>query len=449
MKRGALLDLLIRPVTIIQVAVFAPIAVLLLFFAAALQPSAAVAAVSIACAGFGLFVGQAIRVAARCVFAWTLPAFRRALLREFVVGGIAVSGVATAIGVLGGGGIERALVLFAVGFGSFSVGAVYFLAPDWTQLLTLAYILAVPWFMAGRSAAAAVVGVPLVTVAISGAVSALVPWGTFSRGAFRWSALTGPGQAARSIWQDWPMLVRWRRPRARSTRAAASAPAPARYVGNPVVGGVLANYRAIRPLTWLALPVVWLLCLAVFRTLVFDDGRVNPFTAFWVTLQFIWWTGASRSRRSECQAMLPRSRRQHAAVAYASDLGDALFFLGLLLASAAIVGALGGMGGAVLRGLAVMAIFFPAGRWLSGPPVGERWKAEVVVGVLGLLGVMAFLVMFRTVVNHLPKLVSSGATQAVVLGSLVLLSQVLHWRGLRRYLMTRDLVGGSTSLFES
>ncbi len=239
------------------------------------------------------------------------------------------------------------------------------------------------------------------------------------------------------------MLVRWRRPRARSTRAAASAPAPGRYVGNPLVGGVLANYRAIRPLTWLTLPWVMLLSLAVFRTLVFDGVGVNPFTVFWVTLPFIWWTGASRSRRSVCEAMLPRSRRQHAAVAYASDLGDAVLFLGLVLASAAIVGALDGMRGATLRGLAVMAIFFPAGRWLSGPPVGERWKAEVAVGVLGLLGVMAFLVVFRTVVNHLPTLVRSGATQAVVLGSLVLLSQFLHWRSVRQYLMTRDLVGDS------
>jgi hypothetical protein len=52
--------------------------------------------------------------------------------------------------------------------------------------------------------------------------------------------------------------------------------------------------------------------------------------------------------------------------------------------------------------------------------------------------------VFRTVVNHLPKLVSSGATQGVVLGSLVLLSQFLHWRSVRRYLTTRDLVGGAT-----
>ena len=443
MRRGALVDLLVRPLTIVQVVVFAPLAVLLLFFAAALRPEVAVAAVSIACAGIGLFVGQAMRVAARCVLAWTLPGFRRALLGEFVVAGLAVSALATAISVLGGGGIEQTFVLFAVGFGSFSAGAVYFLAPDWTQVLTLAYILAVPWFMSGRSAAGAVPGAPLAAAVIAGAVSALVLWGTFSRGAFRWSALAGPGQGARSSWHDWPMLVRWRRPRTRSTRAAARASAPARYVGNPLVGGVLANYRAIRPLTWFTLPAVTLLCLAVLRTGVFDDARANPFTAFWVTLPFLWGTGASRSRHAGCQAILPRSRRQHAAVAYASDLGDALLFLGVVLASAAIVGALDGMGGAVLRGLAVMAIFFPAGRWLSGPPVGERWKAEVVVGVLGLLGVMVFLIVLRVVVTHLPALVGSGAMQAVVLGSLVLLSQFLHWRSVRRYLTTQDLVGDS------
>ena len=66
-------------------------------------------------------------MAARSAFAWTLPGFRRALLREFVVAGLTVSALTTAIGVLGGGGIERPLVLFAVGFALFEILALVIL----------------------------------------------------------------------------------------------------------------------------------------------------------------------------------------------------------------------------------------------------------------------------------------------------------------------------------
>jgi hypothetical protein len=444
MRRGAVLDLLVRPMIIIQVAVFGPISVILLFVAAALRPGTAVAASSVVCAGFGLFVGQGIRVAAGCAFAWTLPAFRRALLLEFVAGGLALSGLATAILLIGGAGTDQAVPVFAAGFASFSVGAVSLLGPQSTQLLVLAFMLVVPRFAFGRTAATAILGAPLATVAIAGAVSALVLWTTFSRGAFRWSALTGPRQDGQSFWQRWGMSARWRNRRNRQMRPESPATAPARYVGYAAAGGVLANYRAVRPVTWLFLPFVFLLCLAVFRADVFDGGRVNPFTGGWFILAFVWWTSASWSRRSACQAMLPWSRRHHAIVAYVRDLGDALLFLLLMLAAASLVLGLEGMRGPVLRGLAVMAIFFPAARWLSGPPVGDRWKASVFTLVLAIVGIATFLVALNLLATHLPALVSSGAWQGIVLGALVLLSQALHWRSLHRYLTTRDLVGDLT-----
>jgi hypothetical protein len=442
MRRGALVDLLIRPVTIIQVSVFAPLAVIMLFLAAGLRPGAAIAASSMACAGFGLFVGQGIRVAARCVFAWTLPAFRRALLRELVAVGLAVSGLATAVTLIGGAGTQQALAVFAVGFASFALGAVSLLAAEVTQLLVFAYIVIVSQFASWRPAAPAIQGAPLATVAIAGAVSALVLWGTFSRGAFRWSALTGPRQSGHSIWHELS-LTAWRpRRRARSTSGEVGVASPARYVGDTVAGSVLANYRAVQPVAWLFLPFVFLLCLAVFQSDVFGGVHVNPFTASWFVLAFVWWTSASWSRRSACQAMLPWSRRHHVTVAYVRDLGDGLLFLLLMLAAAALVGGLEGIRGPVLCGLAGMAAFFPAARWMSGPPVGERWKSSAVGAVLALVGVGVFLVVLG-VVTHLPDVVSSGTAQGVLLGLLVLLSQVLHWRGLRRYLTTRDLVGDS------
>ena len=45
------------------------------------------------------------------------------------------------------------------------------------------------------------------------------------------------------------------------------------------------------------------------------------------------------------------------------------------------------------------------------------------------------------VVTHVPDMVGSGAAQCALLGLLVILSQVLHWRGLQRFLTTHDLVG--------
>ena len=440
MRRGALVDLLIRPVTTIQVSVFAPLAVIMLFLAAGLRPGAAVAASSIACSVFGLFVGQAIRVAARCVFAWTLPAFRQALLREFVLGGLAVSGLATAVTLIGGAGTQQALAVFAVGFASFALGAVSLLAAEVTQLLVFAYIVIVSQFASWRPAAPAIQGVPLATVAIASAVSALLLRGAFSRGGFRWSALTGPRQRGHSIWHELS-LTAWRpRRRARSTSGEVGVASPARYVGDTVAGCVLANYRAVQPVAWLFLPFVFLICLAVFQSDVVDGVHVNPFTASWFVLAFVWWTSASWSRRSACQAMLPWSRRHHVTVAYVRDLGDGLLFLVLMLAAAALVGGLEGIRGPVLCGLAGMATFFPAARWMSGPPIGERWKSSAVGAVLALVGVGVFLVVLG-VVTHLLYEVISGTALGVLLGLLVLLSQILHWRGLRRYLTTRDLVG--------
>jgi hypothetical protein len=437
MGRRALVDLVLRPVTLIQVAVFAPLAFLMLFLAAPLRPGAAVAASSIACAGFGLFVGQAIRVAARCSLTWTLPGFRRGLVREFVVGGVAVSGLATVITLVGGAGMEQTVPVFAVGFASFSLGAVCLLAPEWTQLLVLAYIILGGQFASRRSASAIIHSAPLVIFAIAGTVSAIVLRGTFSRAALRWSALTGPRQDGQSFWQQWGIRARWSKPGARSIRSGTLAASRARYVGSPVAGGVIANYRAVRPLAWLFLLAVFLLGLAVFV----DGVQVDPFAASWAVLVFVWWTSASWSSRSTCQATLPWSRRQHVAIAFIRDLGDALLFLLLMLAAAALVGGVGEMRGPVLRGLAVMAIFFPATRWLSGPPVGERWKNGAAAALLAAVGIATSLVVLNLVVTHLPDMVGSGAAQGALLGLLVILSQVLHWRGLQRFLTTHDLVG--------
>jgi hypothetical protein len=60
----------------------------------------------------------------------------------------------------------------------------------------------------------------------------------------------------------------------------------------------------------------------------------------------------------------------------------------------------------------------------------------------GIGVVVVFVVALNLAVTGLPKLVSSGAAQAVVLGLLIVGSQVLNWRRLKGYFANRDLVGG-------
>jgi hypothetical protein len=65
-----------------------------------------------------------------------------------------------------------------------------------------------------------------------------------------------------------------------------------------------------------------------------------------------------------------------------------------------------------------------------------------MTAVLSFVLIVVFCAVFSLVVTGLPLLVSSGAAQAVVLGLLIVGSQVLNWRRLKGYFANRDLVGG-------
>jgi hypothetical protein len=148
------------------------------------------------------------------------------------------------------------------------------------------------------------------------------------------------------------------------------------------------------------------------------------------------------SKGSASRATLPWSRRHHLAVAFARSLGDPLVIL-LVLSPALAAFAAGNpeLLGTAGRGIAVVAIFFPAFQWAAGPPTGGPWADRGVAMILTLSVAMAFLLALRLVVSGLPLLVSSGAAQAVVLGLLIVGSQVLNWRRLKGYFANRDLVG--------
>jgi hypothetical protein len=440
MKRRALLNLLVRPLTAVLAVLLLPL-VTVAILAASSTPQAAVAGVAVViCAAIGIFVGEGIAEAARCPFAWTLPRFRRALLREFVVCGMAASALVALI-VAAVSPITATSLLVAVGFTAFTLGGAVHLVPEGALLFPIAVVAV---FAAGPSAPASWLNAPLETVTAALAVSALALWSAFSTRAFRWSALTGPRQDGRFIWHEWSTMPWWPRPRTRFWRPASRAPSRARYVGTSVLCTVVSSYRATRPGAWLGALALWALCSLYLVPSNLNTVRLRPLSGLWAILATLAWVIAAWSRRSASRAPLPWSRQQHLTVTYLRDLGGLAGFLtmiatGLVAAAPAVSPE---VLGAVGRGIGVMAVFVPAAEWISGPPTGGRRADGGVEAVLGLVLFVAFVVVLNLVIVGLPELVSSGAAQAVVLGLLIVGSQVLNWRRLKGYFANRDLVRG-------
>jgi len=439
MRRGALFNLLVRPLTIVFTAGVLPMAAILLFVAGSRRPASVIGVSAFVCAVLGAFIGEGMMEAARCSFAWTLPRYRRALLGEFVICGAAVSALVALIGAVASITPPPTFLVAAVGFAAFSWGGALYLLPERSLLIPIAGLV----LLASGSSGAAALLRALTTVTAALAVAALALWSAFSSRAFRWSALTGPGQDGRFIWHEWPTMPWWPTPRTRFWRRASQAPSRARYVGTSVLRSVVSSYRAIAPTTWLAslaLGVLYFVAVGPNAPSV----RRMPFPYLLPILMFGWWMGASSSRSSAWRATLPWSRRHHFAVTYVRDLGSMLAFL--LVIAPAIAAADAGGGPAVLgalgRAIAVTALFFPAIQWASGPPTGGRWPDPGMSAVLSFVLIVVLCAVFSLVVTGLPKLVSSGVAQAVVLGVLLVGSQALNWRRLKGYFAGRDLVGG-------
>ena len=443
MRRGALLHLLDRPAGIAFAALFMPVAVILLFAAGVRRPSRFVEVAGLVCFFVGAFGGTTLTDAARCSFAWTLPRYRRALLAEFAICGAVVSALVALIGAVVATTPAQTFLVVAVGFAAYSLGGALFLTPEGSLLVPVVFVT----FVASRSwAPAPVISAPLVTIAATTAVSALALWSAFSSRTFRWSALTGPREDGRLIWNGWPTMPWW--PRLRRLRAGAGrkGASRARYVGTSVPRGVVSSYRPIRANAWLpaiaALSVLYVVAVGPIAL-----GSV-PRTGYWIAWAiFIVFSLMNRSsyghHSSASRATLPCSRRHHFSVAFARNLGDPLVTL-VVLSPALAAFAVGNpeLLGPAVRGIAVIAIFFPAFQWAAGPPTGGPWADRGMTMILTLAVAMVFLLALRLVVTGLPALVSSGVAQGVVLGLLIVGSQALNWRRLNRYFANRDLVGG-------
>jgi len=443
MRRRAFLRLLERPAGIAFAALFTPAAVIMLFVAGLRGPSRFVEAAGLVCFFVGAFGGITLTDAARCSFAWTLPRYRRALLVEFAFCGAVVCAFVTLIGAVSAAPSAPALLVAAVGLAAYAVGGALFLTPEGSLLFPFAFIAFVAWRL---WTPAPVISAPLAAMPVSAAVSALAMWSAFSSRTFRWSALLGPREDGRLMWNGWPTMPWWPRLRRRRAGAGRRDAARARYVGTSVLRGVVSSYRPIRANAWLPATAG----LSMFYIAAVGPNALGsiPRTGFWIAWAiFIVFSLMSRSsyghHSSASRAALPWSRRHHLAVAFARHLGDPFVIL-LVLSPALAAFAVGNpqLLGLVGRGIAVIVIFFPAFQWAAGPPTGGPWADRGVAMILTLSVGMAFLLALPLVVSGLPLLVTSGAAQAVVLGLLVAGSQVLNWRRLKGYFATRDLVGG-------
>ena len=442
MRRGAFLHLLVRPAAIAFAALFMPAAVILLFAAGVRRPFRFVEVAGMVCLCAGVFAGTTITDAARCTFAWTLPRYRRALLVEFAVCGAVVSAFVALIGAVVATTPAQTFLVAAVGFAAYSLGGGLFLTPEGSLLAPVAFVA----FVASQSwTPAPVISAPVGTVVVTAAVSALALWSAFSSRTFRWSALTGPREDGRLLWNGWPTMPWWPRLRRRRGGAGPQGASRARYVGTSILRGVVSSSRTMRANEWF-----FALALSVWYVVAVGPNSLNsvPRRTFWSAWAiFMVFSSMHRtsygSHGSASRATLPWSRRHHLAVAFARNLGDPLVIL-VVLSPALAAFALGNPGllGPAVRGIAVIAIFLPAFQWAAGPPTGGPWADRGMTMVLTLAVAMVFIVALRLVVSGLPLLVSSGAAQAVVLGLLIAGSQVLNWRRLKGYFASRDLVGG-------
>jgi hypothetical protein len=446
MRRGALLNLVARPLTILYVAdVLAPAVMALAVMALDPGDSRAVGVVVrfslYTCALSGVCLGGAITTAARCSFAWTLPRFRREVLREFVACGVPVSVASGLIATLTTSATMSGLLAGVMGFAVFSLGGAMSLIPEAPPLLLLG---GGAFAFFATSTPGAVLNAPLAVAAIAVAIASTVAlWFGLGNRTLRSSSDSGVRGNVPFVSNELHTLAWW--PRRQPRRAGACPEDTSRlpYVGTSVFRGVVTSYQPVRPrrllgdagvgvllVALIMASLVWLKLITVNpaapSNLWFSFVLVGPMTALAVR------TGLA-VRSSLWPVGLPWSRRQQLLVAYVRDL---IAMLGYLLA-------------ACLATLAVaFVIAHPDRQWIAGlaragaatalllPMFQGRDRGRLVLAILVVIPVAA------TVYGvSLPVLVISPAAQAIVLGVLFVASQSLHWLSLRRYFTSRDLVG--------
>ncbi len=446
MRRGALFNLLVRPLTIWYV----PFAVAPLVMALLLDPTFAGGLIRTSlftCAILGLFLGGQIRLVIGCSFAWTLPRFRRAVVWEFVVCGVAVSAVPGLIVAIATGAISFALMASVTGLAAFSVSGALCVIPEAAPLVTLGS-LALLWFPV--SVPAAILDAPVAVITVGVAISSLALWLGFRSRTVRWSAVCARQGPVGSVSYQLHSLL-WGENRLPHRADAPREIAPREvYVGTSVLRGVASTYQAARR-RWLQVPVVIGILLITMITAdviwlnLTTDSPAAPLN-LWLGLAIVGPITVQAARRSSSRVALPWSRRQHLAVSYTRDLIDTLaYVLAVCLPAITVFFVIahpdGQLLGTLARAAAATALFFPVFQWPDGPTAGKRemFQRQSMSAAL-FVGPVVTVTGVALCVYGLPRIFTSLAAQVVVLGLLLIASQGLYWLRLRRHFTTHDLV---------
>jgi len=452
MRRGALLTLVARPMTITFVAiVVAPLVMLqVLIFMGEWESASQVLRIALfACAMIGSYLGGQIVQTIGYPFAWTLPRFRRAVVWEFVACGVAVSVVPGLVVAIATGAMASTLMASVTGFAVFSVSGALCVIPEAAPLVWLGCGAALMWFR--MSVPAAILDAPVAVITVGIAISSLALWLGFRTRAVRWSAVCA--RQAPVGWVSYPLhtLLRGQN-RLRDQVNAPSAIAPrVEYVGTSVSQGVASTYRAVR-YRWVQAPVqVGILVITMITTdLIWlslnNDSPAVPLN-LWIGLAIVGPITVEASRRSTSGVVPPWSRRQHLAVGYTRDLIDTLAYpIAACFPAIAVFFLLAHpdrqLLGMLARAAVATAVFFPVFQW---PPTGkagmrQRHSMSAATFVRPVVTVTGVAVC----VAGLPHLASAPAVQAAGLGVLLVASQVIYWVMLRRFFTTRDLVDQET-----
>jgi hypothetical protein len=453
MRLGALLKLLARGPTIwfAAFALLPAVMALVLVLAGEARSAGLVLGFSVyMCAMSGGYLGGQFVLAIGCSFVWTLPRFRRKVLREFVACGIAVSTVPALIVTVTAGASVSSLLAGVTGFAAFSLGGALSVIPEAQLVFALGW-LAFMWFPTAFPSS--VLDAPLIISPIALAISIVALRLGFGRRTFRWAVLNAREGAVGPISYQLHTLLGLRKRRPRRAGACPEGASRAPYVGTAVVRGVAYSYRAFRGWWLFANPVAAVILFALMTAgfvrlnLITEGPAASP--NLWFGLVLVGALFSFFGRRSCSRVALPWSRRQHLAVAYTLDLLDTL---GFLLATCPLAVAVfiaiahpdAPLVGALARAGAATAVFLPVFQWPGRPPTGEPWLGEFQnLSALLVVRPVVILAGVALCVYGLPVIFTTLAAQATVLGLLLVASQALYWLTLRHAFTTRDLIGQS------
>jgi hypothetical protein len=449
----ALLPLVARPRILILIALIIavtvlPVAILALVESPGPDPGER-AGLAIVLAGgplgfLGCACGFAVRQAAWCSFAWTIPGFRRRLRIEFMASTLVLALATTVLAMVA---FRPALALFPIvlltSVAGFTLGCSFATVPESPFLFLLLplapFVVRVRWLEAAIER-------PLAFAAVTAMAAAVAFAATFATRSFRWAALREVAVPIAVGTKAWLTAHRARRQDA-GPHATVARPDTVDFASfpyaNTLVRRMLAMSRAMAPVEWFLLLAIGPLMGALSSGRLVPLPNASPMPWNWMAAGMVGLLHAMFPSLT-FRATLPWSRRDHLAATWSVHVASALWCALVALPLFAVVtGALGSSGWTMdgaARMIGSTLLLFPAGWWVRKNPFG---RTRFHVMRLALL-VPVFQWGPKAADALLAAVVPTPPLQLTVVWALVLASQFAHWFLLKRDFATRDLAGAST-----